>query len=491
MIALSEGMAQQIVQMETAAGKIRSFAGFSWTWTLDAPKKTTLIRVRWPLAIVCCYLLLYSGSAQLAPAALQSFALLYLMSNAALYFVDVRRFDSFYFFASLLAFDTASLIASLAVSGAAGADFYLVCFATIFLCSVCRDFRGLIGLAVLSPVLYGYFVLPSADVHEPTLYLRIVFPFVISLFYGYFVQVEHLQENLAKERSDVAAGSTQIFETAKAQAKEIALLLEELRQKKQLLEQAIRSRDQFLGIMSHELRTPLNVIFGYARLLKDRVLGEISPTQAEAAVKIMNHAREQLMMVTDILELAGIEAGESVARREEVCPARLLDEMRDDYEIPDGKDIVLSWDYPADLPALNTDADKLKHALRNIIHNALKFTLCGTVTVSARALAPAFPAASASPQPPRAHTVEIRVEDTGIGIAEEHLPHIFDRFHQIDGSNTRRYGGVGMGLYVVKKLLPLIGAEIQATSAAGQGSIFTLTLRCEETTGPSRLVSGL
>jgi signal transduction histidine kinase len=473
--------------MEDTAHDAGSFARLLPAWKLDVPKKATLIRVRWPFAIVCSYLLLYSESAWISPAAVYGFVLLYLLSNSVLYFVDERLFDSFYFFGSLVAFDTLFFTASLALSGQASADFYVVCFTTIFLCSICRDLRGLIGVAILSPLLYAYFLLPSADIHEPTLYLRIVFPFVISLFYGYFAQVEYLQKSL-KEQTDAASRSRQLLETAKAQAKETALLRDELEQKTRLWEQADRAREHFLGIMSHELRTPLNVVMGYAGLLKDQVLGAINPTQAEAVAKIVSHAREQLFMVTDILAAASIEAGESISRSEEIRLTGLLDEIQSDYGLPEGNDVVLSWNYPADLPAVKIDGEKLKHALRNIINNALKFTHRGAVTVSARAVAPALQAASASPQQPRAHTVEIRVEDTGIGIAEEHLPHIFDRFHQIDGSNTRRYGGVGMGLYVVRKLLPMLDAEIRATSAPGQGSIFTLTLRCDKPGGPARLV---
>jgi signal transduction histidine kinase len=486
MIALLDGMAQYFATMEDTSHDVRSAARPSWSWTLDVPKKATLIRVRWPFTIVCSYLLLYSESSWLSPAAVYGFVLLYLLSNSVLYFIDERLFDSSYFFGALVAFDTLFFTASLALSGQASADFYVVCFTTIFLCSICQDLRGLIGVAILSPLLYGYFLVPSADIHEPTLYLRIVFPFVISLFYGYFAQVEYLQQKL-HEQTDAVGRSSQLLETAKAQAKETALLLAELEQKTRLWKQADRAREDFLGIMSHELRTPLNVVFGYARLLKDRVLGDISPTQAEAAAKIMSHAREQLMMVTDILEVAAVEAGESVARSEEIRPALLLDEMRDDYEIPEGKDIVLSWNYPQDLPALKTDADKLKHALRNLINNALKFTHRGGVTVTARVVS-CPQSIQPSGEAGERRRVEFEVADTGIGIAAEHLTHIFDRFHQIDGSNTRRYGGVGIGLYVVKKLLPFIGAEIQVTSAPGKGSIFTLTLGCEKPGGPARLV---
>jgi two-component system chemotaxis sensor kinase CheA len=194
-------------------------------------------------------------------------------------------------------------------------------------------------------------------------------------------------------------------------------------------------------------------------------------------------------MIADILEVASIESGDRLTAGYEVSLPSLLDDLKAHYEIPDQKEIVLSWDYLADLPVVKTDAEKLKHALQNLINNALKFTHTGTVTITVRALeddrldasddnekdADESPSPHASRPAPRAF-IEFIVADTGIGIPEDQLPHIFDSFRQIDSSDTRRYGGMGMGLYVVKKLAEILGAHIQVTSAPGQGSTFKLLL---------------
>jgi signal transduction histidine kinase len=454
-------------------------AGFSWAWdALDLPKKATLIRVRWPFTIVCSYLLLYSQNAAISLPAVYGLVLFYLLSNFALYFADERFFDSFYFFAPLLAFDTLFLTASMAVSGTASADFYIVCFATIFLCCICRDLRGLIGVAVLSPALYGYFVMRSAEIQEPTIYLKIISPFIIALFYGYSAQVERLQSKL-KKQTEMSARAARLYEDAKALAAENVSLLEQLDRAREALEKAIRVKEQFLGVMSHELRTPLNVVMGYARLLNERVLGEINAMQAEAVAKIMSRARDQLTMITDILEIAGIESGEGATGGHEVHLTALLDDLKSRYDVAEEKEVVVTWDYPADLPVVKTDAEKLKHALQNLINNALKFTHRGTVTITARTgVRDRQSAAGDHPQwlNPMTDFVEFEISDTGIGIAAEHLPYIFDRFHQIDSSDTRRYEGVGMGLHVVKKLADILGARVEVTSAPGQGSTFTLTL---------------
>jgi signal transduction histidine kinase len=474
-----------------SAQAVASSARVSWSWEgLDLPKKATLIRVRWPFTIVCSYLLLYSQNVSIDPAALQGFVLIYLFSNLALYFVEERFFESLYFFAPLIAFDTLFLTATLAVNGKAGSEFYVVCFATIFLCCICRDLRGLMGVAVLSPLLYGYFLLRSTEAYDPTIYLRIIFPFVIALFYGYFAQVELLQTKL-KKQTELADRAARFSSAANALAAEKDRLGEELERTRQLLETASRAKKEFLGVMSHELRTPLNVVMGYARLLKEQVLGNMNPMQSEAAAKIMSRARDQLTMITDILQVASIESGESLSSGQEVGLPGLLDELKSHYEAPEGKEVALEWDYPADLPAVKTDAEKLKHALQNLINNALKFTHRGAVSISVRAgepgignqdlgISPDSESLNPKSQPPIPGFVEFIVTDTGIGIPEEHLPRIFDTFHQIDGSDTRRYGGVGMGLYVVKKLAEILGARIHVTSAPGRGSTFTLSLPYEK-----------
>jgi signal transduction histidine kinase len=452
----------------------------SWRWEgLDLPKKETLIRVRWPFTIVCSYLLLYSHNLSIDPAALQGFVLIYLLSNLALYFVHERFFESFYFFAPLIAFDTFFLTASLAVNGKAGSEFYVVCFATIFLCCICRDMRGLIGVAVLSPLLYGYFLLRTTEAYEPTIYLRIIFPFVIALFYGYFAQVELLQTKL-KNQTRLAERAARFSIGANALAAERDRLAEELERTRKLLETTSRAKEEFLGVMSHELRTPLNVVMGYARLLKDQVLGAMNPMQSEAVVKIMSRATDQLTMITDILQVANIESGESLSSGQQIALTNLLDDLKSHYESPENKEVRMEWDYRGDLPEVKTDAEKLKHALQNLINNALKFTHRGTVKITARVEAgdrEADEASSPYVSPLMSHGfVEFIVSDTGIGIPEDQLKQIFDSFHQIDSSDTRRYGGAGMGLYVVKKLALMLGARIHVTSAPAQGSTFTLSL---------------
>jgi signal transduction histidine kinase len=143
-------------------------------------------------------------------------------------------------------------------------------------------------------------------------------------------------------------------------------------------------------------------------------------------------------------------------------------ELKTDYEPQSGKEISLIWDYPGGLPNIETDGPKLKQILQNIINNAIKFTDRGAVTTSVHYFADA-------------KKVEFKVTDTGIGISKAEMPYIFERFHQVDGSQTRPFEGVGLGLYIAREFTELLGGRITAESEPDKGSTFTITLPSEIT----------
>jgi signal transduction histidine kinase len=246
--------------------------------------------------------------------------------------------------------------------------------------------------------------------------------------------------------------------------------LKELQQKTAELEKANKIKGEFLSVMSHELRTPLNVIMGYAVMVKEKMLGEINHEQEKVIGKVIGSSKDLLVMINGILEATKIEAGAAMVRKEEVSLSHFLDEIKTGYEMPLGKNLSISWNYPCNLPIMKTDGDKLRHILQNLINNALKFTEQGSVTVSARIKGNGMP----TPKPSRC--IEFKVEDTGVGIPEDSLPAIFEKFRQIDSSETRVHGGVGLGLYIVKKFTELLGGEIEVQSEPGKGSTFTVTI---------------
>jgi len=260
---------------------------------------------------------------------------------------------------------------------------------------------------------------------------------------------------------------------------EVREKVQELQQKTADLERANNVKDEFLSVMSHELRTPLNVVMGYTGMIKDGLLGEINPEQEKALEKVISRARDQLTMISSILQATQLEAEGVTVHSHEIPLRDFFEDLKSNYMIPVGKELSLIWDYSPDLPAINTDTEKLKHILHNLINNAIKFTERGAVTISADYLN----GAGADPGDGRhsrgnGHNglVRFRVRDTGIGIADENFSKIFERFRQVDSSETRKYGGVGIGLYIVKKFTELLGGTVALESEPGKGSVFTVTI---------------
>ena len=247
------------------------------------------------------------------------------------------------------------------------------------------------------------------------------------------------------------------------QAREIQQSNAELQHANKELVKANKAKDEFLSVMSHELKTPLNVIMGYAELARTDTLGAVGLKPEEAVNKILIHAKDLLHMVDEILQATRIEAGAARAVIEEVDLTAFLDDLRISCDNPTAKELTLIWNYQNDLPPTWTDRDKLKHILQNLISNAIKFTPEGSVTVSARYF-------------PEQRNVEFKVADTGIGIPKELLSSIFERFRQLDASNTRTYGGVGLGLFIVKRFAEMLGGAIKVKSQLDIGSTFTLIL---------------
>jgi signal transduction histidine kinase len=247
----------------------------------------------------------------------------------------------------------------------------------------------------------------------------------------------------------MAIQNSQLYEQTKRQAVE--------------LERANRVKDEFLSVMSHELRTPLNLVMGYTEMIKDRMLGEINPEQDRILGKLLGRARDLLFMISGILEATNIGSKTATVKSTEFDLSDFLNELKLAYELPLGNDLTLDWEIPSDLPVMKTDREKLRHILQNLINNALKFTNDGQILVATRYLA-------------AIKMVEFKVSDTGIGIPNEALPFIFEMFHQVDSSETRNYGGVGLGLYIAKKFTELLGGKVEAESQIGRGSTFTVAL---------------
>lgn len=228
------------------------------------------------------------------------------------------------------------------------------------------------------------------------------------------------------------------------------------------LRRANRLKSDFLSTVSHELRTPLNAIIGYTDLLRERALGPLLPEQLEVADIVAKKGIQLLELINTTLDLTRLEAGQVGVEVSEFSLLDLLQEVQQELadEVPALVEFRLSGNA---LPPMVTDRLKLKTVIKNLAHNALKFTRRGIVELRA----------ASAPDP---RLVEIVVEDTGIGIAADNVAAIFEMFRQLEPALTRRFGGVGLGLYIVQRLLELLRGEIRVQSEPGRGSVFAVTV---------------
>jgi signal transduction histidine kinase len=587
-------------------------------WNVDrifgVARKETVIRLRWPLVILSSYLLYYAPTGWLPEAQVQAILSLYLLSHATLYFLADDFFDSPFFYGPLLVFDTLVLIVVATATGAANPDFYIACVVTIVLSLICNDARGLLIVTLLAPTLYAYATLSSSSVLQPEYFVQLPFPFVISLFYGYFAQVGRMRrlaqekaeevrreqsaaEDLRRQRErlealhdvNIAVTSTNetrsivaalldktlghlpyaaalvrlrdpqshlvataaakgfdrkerldadvlsfidaimklpeplvignVFADERAEhleffkkeglvsiigtaltangeaigclvyaardehtctAEEVEFLqtlagqaaiaihhsqlFRQSQQQTEELRHAHKIKDEFLKTVSNELKTPLSVISGYTNMFNQGMLGQLTPIQEKAIETIGRQAGELDSLINKVLQVSDIESETLAVSKNEINLWEFMSELRAEFDAPLAKNVKIIWDYPADLPVVQSDRPKLKRIAENLVNNAVQFTDRGSVVVSLHYLA-------------TAKALELKVADTGIGIAKDRLGVIFEKFRQLhDAHLLLQNGGVGLGLYIVKKYMDLLGGEIQVESKPGKGSTFVMRI---------------
>ncbi|MEQ1568727.1 MAG: HAMP domain-containing sensor histidine kinase, partial [Myxococcota bacterium] len=229
---------------------------------------------------------------------------------------------------------------------------------------------------------------------------------------------------------------------------------------------ASSAKSQFLANMSHELRTPLNVIIGYCELIDDDVASGDLATVAPDLARISSSARHLLSLINDLLDLSKIEAGRLELMDERYDLRLMLQQLASDVEplVAKGQNRLALEISPGGW-ALIGDEMRVRQCVLNLVSNAAKFTVGGEIRVEARR-EPGW--------------VEIAVRDTGVGIDAATLQRLFQPFVQADASTTRKVGGTGLGLSLVRRLCQRMGGDVEVTSAPGVGSVFTLRLPAVE-----------
>lgn len=262
--------------------------------------------------------------------------------------------------------------------------------------------------------------------------------------------------------AELAKLNIELEDKVKARTEELEKANQKLQKANIKIMEADRLKSQFLANMSHELRTPMNAIIGFTRLVRRKAADILPERQLDNLEKVEISANQLLALINDILDLSKIEAGKMSLNIMAFEFAPLVDTCFATVGPLVKKETVqLKKAVPEDMAEMQSDPDKLKQIIINLLSNALKFTDKGEVKLSARL---------------ETDFLKFDVSDTGVGIPEKALDYIFDEFRQVDGSSTRKHGGTGLGLSITKKLTKMLGGTIEASSVEGKGSTFTVRI---------------
>ena len=240
---------------------------------------------------------------------------------------------------------------------------------------------------------------------------------------------------------------------------------EELSAAKEAAEAANRAKSQFLANMSHELRTPLSAVIGYSEMIEEEMEEAGDPHLLGDVRKIQSNARHLLSLINDVLDLSKIEADRMTTFAETFEIETLVRDVASTVEtLVTQKGNQLALELAPGLGSMHTDQVKLRQCLFNLVSNAAKFTENGRITLRAVR---------------EGGEVCLSVSDSGIGMTEEQLEKLFERFTQADVSTTRRFGGTGLGLAITRAFCRLLGGDVDVASTYGQGSTFSIRLPAE------------
>lgn len=272
----------------------------------------------------------------------------------------------------------------------------------------------------------------------------------------------HMQEAVMEREIKIKEQAEEIKQANKSKFEVVIA-----NKQKQMAEEATRAKSRFLANVSHEIRTPLNALIGYSEMLSDQKASE--DQQATAVKAINNSGRHLLSIVNDVLDVSKIEADKLELEHIDINLSELLNEVKSSMQGLAGEKgikFALYMHYP--LPAeFNSDPTRLRQILFNLCNNALKFTESGEVALSVYLNQ-------------IGRQLQFDIQDTGLGMTQDQQEKLFTAFSQADQSTSRKYGGTGLGLYICKELVELLGGHIQVSSEQGIGSTFSVFIPWEK-----------
>ena len=317
--------------------------------------------------------------------------------------------------------------------------------------------RRLLPAALAAPIILGIIKVAgqSAGIYESDFGVSLFAILSIITFVGLVLWSARVLRDTDRERIDLLALEME----ARAHAEWALKDAEEARAD---AERANNSKTDFLAVMSHELRTPLTAIMGYEELLSDGITGPVTELQRQQLGRINASARHLLGLIDEILTFARVDIGRERVRWESMSVNHTLGDAAALVEpMAAAKDIRFIVELLEEDQAIQTDGTKLRQMLVNLLSNGIKFTDKGEVRVSCSV---------------NSGNLEVRIADTGVGIAAENIENVFEPFWQAEQTATRKTGGTGLGLSVTRKLARLLGGDVSVASKQGVGTTFLLTL---------------
>jgi signal transduction histidine kinase len=268
-------------------------------------------------------------------------------------------------------------------------------------------------------------------------------------------EIEFLSSLAAQ--AGIAIYNSQLYEKTKKQAVK--------------LEEANKLQADFTAMIAHDLRSPLMNVIAAAELMEQELMGPVSAEQRKWLERIRANGRKLVDLTSDFLDFSKLEAGQLELQKERTDLNDLLSELAENYRLPaQSKGIALTCRIPPEVAPIHADRRRLDQVLSNLLSNAVKFTREGGAIHVEAYIA-------------HGSGVSIKVKDSGVGIPEEELGNLFQKYRQASSAKTSDHRGIGLGLVICKRIVEAHGGSICVQSKEGQGTTFTFTIPTEETTG--------